>query len=105
MGGPASGGRGHGMAIEKVAANRSLGEAQDEAVLADARRTIQGAHDVVRSAVNSAMVGAYWELGRLISEAVGDRAEYGKRLIAYLAQRLTEEFGKGYNERELRRMR
>lgn len=34
-------------------------------------------------------------------EAQGDRAEYGKHLIEYLSERLTREFGKGFNERNL----
>lgn len=40
-----------------------------------------------------------------IAEAQGDRAEYGKRLMEYLSERLTTEFGKGFTERNLRAMR
>jgi predicted nuclease of restriction endonuclease-like (RecB) superfamily len=68
------------------------------AVLASARRN-------TISAVNAAMVSAYWEIGSQISEAVGDRAEYGKHLLLFLSERLTKEFGKGFNERNLRNMR
>nr|WP_244977578.1 MULTISPECIES: DUF1016 N-terminal domain-containing protein [Eggerthella] len=50
------------------------------------------------------MVGAYWEIGRQIVEAQGDRAEYGKHLMEYLSERLTTEFGKGFTERALRHM-
>jgi len=35
----------------------------------------------------------------------GQRAEYGTGLIKYLAERLTKEFGKGFDESSLRRMR
>ena len=53
------------------------------------------------------MVEAYWDVGRQIHEAQGKvpRAEYGKGLIKYLSEKLTEEFGKGYTEGSLRRMR
>lgn len=34
-----------------------------------------------------------------------DRAEYGKGLIKYIADKLTKEFGKGFDERNLRKMR
>jgi predicted nuclease of restriction endonuclease-like (RecB) superfamily len=51
------------------------------------------------------MVGVYWEIGRQIAEAVGERAEYGRSLLAFLSERLTEEFGKGFTERNLRAMR
>ena len=51
------------------------------------------------------MVSAYWEIGWHIAEAQGDRAEYGKHLMAYLSERLTAEFGKGFTERNLQAMR
>jgi len=56
-------------------------------------------------AVNTAMVGVYWEIGRQITEAVGERAEYGRHLLKYLSERLSKEFGKGFTERNLRAMR
>lgn len=45
------------------------------------------------SAVNSAMVEAYWEIGQQLDKAVGERAEYGKGLLKHLAGQLTAEFG------------
>jgi len=46
-----------------------------------------------------------WNIGKQISEAVGERAEYGKNLLKFLAGKLTEEFGKGFSERSLQMMR
>ena len=65
------------------------------------------AQNKVYSAVNSAMVTAYWEIGEQIYKACGenDRAEYGKNLLQYLSDRLTAEFGKGYSVQGLRNMR
>ena len=57
------------------------------------------------NAINIAMVLAYWEIGREIAEAVGDRAEYGKKLLPFLSEQLTSEFGKGFTVRNLRNMR
>ena len=57
-------------------------------------------------AVNFSMVEAYWNVGRMIIEEEQqgkERAEYGAFLIRDLSFRLTEEFGKGFDERELRR--
>lgn len=51
------------------------------------------------------MVEAYWSIGKEITETVGDRAEYGRRLIAYLSRSLTAEYGKGFSEANLRNMR
>ena len=59
-------------------------------------------------AVNSSMVGAYWEVGRLIVEQMQqgeERAAYGHRLLAELAARLTQTFGRGFDETNLRKMR
>ena len=69
------------------------------------RHTLATARAKVHIAVNSAMVEAYWEIGRQIEEVVGERAEYGKGLLRYLAQRLRAEFGNGFDESSLRRMR
>lgn len=69
------------------------------------RNTLIKARSKAYSAVNSAMVEAYWEIGQQIDEAVGQRAEYGKGMLKSLAEQLTTEFGKGFNESSLRRMR
>lgn len=58
--------------------------------------------------VNAQMVFAYWEIGKIIveDEQGGEKqAAYGKFLLKELAKKLTEEFGKGFDERELRRIR
>jgi hypothetical protein len=59
------------------------------------------------SAVNFAMVEAYWLIGKQIVEtqAGNERAEYGTQLLKYLSQQLTLDFGKGFEERELRKIR
>ncbi len=61
----------------------------------------------VTAAVNSAMVNAYWNIGKQIYEACGEseRAEYGKQLLQYLSDKLTAEFGKGFTVSNLRNMR
>jgi len=59
----------------------------------------------VAVAVNVAMVSAYWEIGRQITEAIGERAEYGATLIKYISDRLTADFGHGFDESSLRKMR
>ncbi len=71
------------------------------------RRSIISAQQKVYTAVNSAMVFAYWEIGEQIYKACGEneRAEYGKNLLNYLSDKLTAEFGKGYSVQGLRNMR
>lgn len=72
------------------------------------RKVIEQTRGFVSVAANTALVRQNWEIGRLIveDEQNGKRkAEYGKAQIAGLAQRLTTEYGHGYDERNLRYMR
>ena len=62
---------------------------------------------VVRS-VNSEMVLAYWHIGREIVEqdqGGRKRAAYGEAVLEELSQRLTTEFGRGFDVTNLRKMR
>ena len=52
------------------------------------------------SAINTAMVEAYWLIGRrIVEEEQGgtSRAEYGKQMLKELSVELTKEFGKGFS--------
>lgn len=69
---------------------------------------IANARKKAYAAVNTAMVDAYWKIGKRIVEEEQngeERAEYGKYVLKELAVALNQEFGKGFDERELRRMR
>lgn len=71
------------------------------------RHSIVRAQHKLSTAVNSAMVTTYWEIGEQLYKACGenDRAGYGKGLLRFLANNLTAEFGKGFDESNLRKMR
>ena len=60
------------------------------------RRFFVQAQHRMSAAVNSAMVASYWEIGEQIYKACGenDRAGYGKKLLQFLSEQLTAEFGK-----------
>lgn len=77
----------------------------DKRVYSAIRETLHQAHHKVEVSINSAMVEAYWEIGRQIAEATGERAEYGKHLISYLSTELTAEFGRGFSVANLKNMR
>lgn len=60
------------------------------------------------AATNAAMIEAYWRIGQRIVEHEqqgAQRAAYGERLLAGLAARLNQEFGRGYNLASLRNFR
>jgi predicted nuclease of restriction endonuclease-like (RecB) superfamily len=74
----------------------------------DVRSIIETARANAYRAVNFSMVQAYWEIGRTIVEKEqegGSRADYGSRLLISLSDRLTADYGRGFDESNLRNMR
>ena len=72
------------------------------------KKILKNARQKAYTAVNSAMVEAYWKIGRRIVEeeqSGRERAEYGKEILKNLSKELTEEFGKGFGERNIRNIR
>lgn len=79
-----------------------------ESLASQIAEIVQQARSQVRQSVNQAMVASYWEIGRLIVEHEQQgqtRAAYGTRQLAALSERLTAQFGRGFDERNLRNMR
>lgn len=77
-------------------------------LIQDIRAIIDQARSQVRQVVNSAMVLAYWEVGRLIIEdeqAGQERASYGKQQLQQLSKQLSQEYGKGFDITNIRNMR
>lgn len=92
----------------EIAKNESLENAIDsEETYRSIRGYVIDAQRKVYASVNSAMVTAYWNIGKAIYEVCGenDRATYGKQILQDISERLTAEFGKGFNIRNLRNMR
>jgi len=71
------------------------------------KEILENARKQVYQTANTAMVFAYWQIGKKIVDNQGgeNRADYGSKLITELAKQLTEDFGKGFDERNLRNMR
>ncbi|MBL7975985.1 MAG: hypothetical protein JNJ85_13805, partial [Candidatus Kapabacteria bacterium] len=86
--------------MEKPTAHQSLYQKIHELLL-DSKQNI------VRS-VNSTMVYTYYEIGRMIVEDEQQgkhRAEYGKQVLEFLSQQLSQSFGRGFSVVNLRQMR
>lgn len=73
-------------------------------LLGDIKQFIEQSRQNVAVIVNAEMSMLYWKIGRRINiEVLGNqRAEYGKQIIVSLAYQLTEEYGKGWGEKQLR---
>jgi hypothetical protein len=77
-------------------------------LLARLDEVIRGARQRALQAVDVVQVQTCWEVGHHIVEFEQGgkaRAAYGKRLLPTLAEALTNQFGKGFDERNLRHMR
>ena len=86
--------------------NEALASCQD--IYSEIKDALLLSRKQAYNAVNTAMVQAYWQIGRIIVEHEQNgslRAEYGKAVLQGLSERLTEEFGKGFDIRNLRNMR
>ena len=57
--------------------------------------------------VNTTMLFTYWNIGKMIVEEQGgsSKAKYGNKLISELSKQMTFDFGKGFDERNLRKIR
>lgn len=85
-----------------------LTDHQEDALYERIARIIEEARTLISRTVNTAMVHAYWLIGREIVEVEQQgraRAGYGDELIKQLAGKLTQQFGRGFTTTSLKRMR
>lgn len=80
--------------------------ATTQGVLGDIQTLITQAKQQATVAVNASLTMMYWQIGQRINQEVlnGERAEYGKQVVSTLAEQLTAEFGRGFSEKQLRRV-
>jgi predicted nuclease of restriction endonuclease-like (RecB) superfamily len=78
----------------------------DAGPVADIRRMIEQTREGVARIVNTGMTLLYWRIGkRVLTEVLGNqRADYGDEIVATLSRQLQNEYGRGFSEKNLRRM-
>ena len=77
------------------------------ALHAELRALIASSRQRLAGAVNAELTRLYWSVGeRLRTEVLGgaDRAKYGDQLINRVGDQLAQEFGRGFEAKNLRRM-
>ncbi len=87
-------------------ADNILSSYQD--IYAEIKEALLQSRNQAYSAVNFAMVQAYWHIGRIIvaHEQNGSlRSEYGKGILQDVSERLQQEFGTGFSVRNLQQMK
>lgn len=83
-------------------------EKNTSAYIQEIRQILASARQKAYSAVNFAMVEAYWLIGKRIVEEEQNgksRAEYGEHVITEVSKALTEEFGKGFSKTNVKNFR
>jgi predicted nuclease of restriction endonuclease-like (RecB) superfamily len=72
-------------------------------LLGEIRGLIEEARSGLAQVVNVRLVTLYWSIGnRIRRDVVGEaRAEYGKKVVLTLSERLTAEYGRGFGEKNL----
>lgn len=73
-------------------------------LLGDVVHLIDAARQRTAVAVNAELTLLYWRVGRRIRDELlgGERADYGAEIIKSLAAALTEAYGRGWSEKQLR---
>ncbi len=83
--------------------DRTLQETEQTLFL-EIRQLIESAKQRAAVAINAEITLLYWQVGDRIQTEIlqRQRAEYGKQIIATLSQQLTQTYGKGWSDRQLR---
>lgn len=83
-------------------------ERTEAKLIVEVRQIVQAARERSYHAVNTMQIVSNWLIGQriVVQEQQGkDKADYGKHIIEIVSAALTEEFGKGYSETNIRNMR
>lgn len=75
-------------------------------LLADLRQLIEQSRQAAAAAVNASLTLMYWRMGQRIGTEVlaGQRAGYGEGIVVTLSRQLVADYGRGFEEKNLRRM-
>jgi predicted nuclease of restriction endonuclease-like (RecB) superfamily len=75
-------------------------------LLIDLKTIILESKNRVIQSANSILTMMYWEIGNTINQEIlkKSRADYGKSIVVTLSRQLKQEFGNGFEEKNLRRM-
>ncbi len=84
----------------------ALPAVQPRSLLGDVRELILKAREGLARAVDSGLTTLYWHIGHRVRMDIlkEKRAEYGKQIVSALGRQLEREFGRGFGDKNLRRM-
>ena len=78
----------------------------DGRLVEDIRELIESTKSRFAQTANAALVTLYWNVGKRIKTDIlgNERAQYGREIVSALSGQLIAEYGKGFSEKNLRRM-
>lgn len=78
----------------------------EQGLLTDLREMILTARQSVATTANATLTMLHWQIGQRIRKEILNekRAEYGEEIVVSLSRQLSAEFGRGFAEKNLRRM-
>ncbi len=79
-------------------------EINNKKLFSEIKQLIEESRSAVAQTVNSVLTTTHWNIGKKINDEVlkNERAEYGKQIVATLSRELTQEYGSGWSEKQLR---
>ena len=90
-----------GSVVKSIKHNRNIVKpASEKRFFAEVKKILNEGRSKAHTAVNSAMVETYWNIGRRIVEQEQhgkERANYGDQLLVNLSRYLSDTFGKGFS--------
>lgn len=96
------------MSAQRKATRTPAGKtlARPEALLPELRELIRAARSQVARTINAGLTILYWQVGDRIRREIlkEKRARYGAEIVSALGRQLESEFGRGFAEKNLRRM-
>jgi len=81
---------------------------KENQLLSDIKNLLIASRQQLQLAINTTMVQTYWQIGKMIVEdeqGGGKRAKYGAKQLETISKVLTQEFGRGFEVSNLRKMR
>jgi predicted nuclease of restriction endonuclease-like (RecB) superfamily len=91
---------------KKIALPLNTSQIDENSLFTYVSKIIEKRKDRAGMYANREVTLMYWEIGRYIGSVLlgGERAEYGKKILATLSQNLIKKYGSGFELRSLRRM-
>lgn len=85
---------------------KEIDKLKETNLLQDVCLLIEEGRQQLSHAANAAITYTYWRIGKRINNDVlkNKRADYGKQIVVSLARQLATQYGKSYEEKNLRRM-